>query len=110
MLRREQLPPLTLPPPVALLTALGYLQGMHDGEAVEGLDELATNAGILPAEMMPLIDRAEERGYLSVDDDGSLRLTQEGWRLFLCLQALGILPKSLIVYDIVRMSYLDAAG
>lgn len=40
------------------------------------------NAGILQAEKMVLIDRAEEHGHLSVDDDGSLRLTQKGWHWY----------------------------
>ncbi len=75
-------PPSTPPRSVALLTALDYLQDMHDGETVDDLDELAANAGMLPAEMMPLIDRAEDHDFLSVDDNRSLRLMQKGWRRY----------------------------
>jgi hypothetical protein len=50
--------------------------------AVEDLDELADNAAIALVELQPLIDMAEEKGYLSVDDDGSVRLTQRGWRWY----------------------------
>jgi hypothetical protein len=77
-------PPPTPPPSVALLTALGYLQDIRDGEAlaVEDLDELADNAGIALVELQPLIAMAEEKGYLSIDDDGSVRLTQKGWRWY----------------------------
>jgi len=57
------------------------LQDIRGGEAVDDLDELATNAGMLRAEMLPLIDRAEEHGHMSVDD-GSIRLTQKGWRWY----------------------------
>ncbi len=82
MLRKERPPPPPIPPSVALLTALGYLQDIRDGEAVEDLDELATSSGIAFVELQPIIDMAEEKGYLSIDDDGSVRLTLKGWRWY----------------------------
>jgi hypothetical protein len=60
------------------------LQDLRDGEAVgaEDLDELADNSGIALVELPPLIDKAEEKGYLSIGDDGSIHLTQKGWIWF----------------------------
>lgn len=50
---------------------LGYLQDLRGGDALDDLDELASNAGMLRQELPPLIDKAEEPGYLTVDDDGT---------------------------------------
>ncbi len=82
MLRSTPPPPLTPLLSVGLLTALDYLQDLRGGDAVDDLDELATNTGIARVQLQPLIDRAEEKNYLSIDNDGSVLLTQKGWRWY----------------------------
>lgn len=82
MLRTPPPPPPPPPQSVALLTALGYLQELVDGGPVYEEDELAAVSGIQVLELLPLIDRAEEKGYLEIGEDGAISLTAKGWRWY----------------------------
>lgn len=82
MLHHPPSSPPASPPSVALLTALGYLQDLHGGDPVMDLAALAAHACIMPDELMLLIDRAEADDYLTIDDDGAVRLTLRGWRWY----------------------------
>jgi hypothetical protein len=82
VLQKSLLSPPAPLPSVALLTALGFLQDLRAGDAVADMAELAENADVMLDALMPLIDRAEADGYLTIDDDGALRLTLRGWRWY----------------------------
>jgi len=72
-------PPLPIPPSAALLHPVGSLQDAEGGEALSDLDGIASDAGIVGIELWPLIHAGVDAGYLLVDEDDAVSLSERGW-------------------------------